>query len=81
MKENLLKQIARGIAKRFSGLFLVNNASYWDRYVLEWKLSGKRKKYGVVGNEWKGEEIFLDILSRFSQDHPTALEIGVGGGE
>ena len=76
----MFKTALKRLAGKFGNYFLVNNAGYWDRYALLWRLTGKCRKYEFLGNEWKGEEIFLQLLEKYSVGRPIALEIGCGGG-
>jgi ubiquinone/menaquinone biosynthesis C-methylase UbiE len=58
--------------------YVLNDATYWDAYVHEWETSSTNLKR--LGNEWKGEEIFLDLLRSYAKPDQDALEIGCGGG-
>lgn len=80
MNERLMKA-ARWVRNKIFKSYTLNNAQYWDRYVLLWKLSGKAKQYHHLGEEWKNEEVFLGLLQKYTSGRSTALEIGCGGGQ
>jgi len=80
MREILLNT-AKWVRNRIFKPYTLNNAKYWDRYALLWKLSGKAKQYDHLGDEWKNEEIFLELLQKYAGGRSTALEIGCGGGK
>jgi ubiquinone/menaquinone biosynthesis C-methylase UbiE len=77
MREILLNT-AKWVRNRILKPYTLNNAQYWDRYVLLWNLSGK---YDHLGDEWKNEEVFLKLLQKYAAGRSTALEIGCGGGK
>jgi ubiquinone/menaquinone biosynthesis C-methylase UbiE len=53
-------------------LSTTNDGTYWDNYVR------RRSDGGLVGSEWKGEEVFLSLLKKYATG--DAIEIGCGGG-
>lgn len=57
-----------------------NNKEFWDVYVRNFINNPNNKKYKLLGNNWKGEDIFLSLLQKYSSHNLTALEIGCGGG-
>ncbi|MCI2425344.1 class I SAM-dependent methyltransferase [Candidatus Acetothermia bacterium] len=59
---------------------IYNDEVYWDAYVHDWRKSGQASQLDCLGNEWKGEEIFLSLLEKYSSPRSHALEIGCGGG-
>jgi ubiquinone/menaquinone biosynthesis C-methylase UbiE len=60
--------------------YVLNDKHYWDKYVREWEKSEENKELKYLGNEWKGEDIFLSLLKKYSNHNHRALEIGCGGG-
>ena len=60
--------------------YALNDEKKWNRYVIEWEKIPKNKNLSYLGNEWKGEEIFLNLLNKYSDKNIDALEIGCGGG-
>lgn len=58
----------------------LNDEHFWDSYVSSWENSENKSKYEFLGNEWKHEEKFLEMLEKYSSAHMDALEIGCGGG-
>jgi len=60
--------------------YLINDEHYWDEYVRNWEVSEENKGLRYIGNEWKGENIFLTLLDKYSNNNYTVLEIGCGGG-
>ena len=65
---------------RNGNVAMINNGQHWDEYVREWEKSGETKSLKYLGNEWKGEEIFLSLLEKYALRGQRALEIGCGGG-
>jgi ubiquinone/menaquinone biosynthesis C-methylase UbiE len=57
-----------------------NNKEFWDEYVKKFEANPENKKYKLLGNNWKGEDIFLQLLSKYRNPEGSALEIGCGGG-
>jgi len=57
-----------------------NNQSFWDDYVKDFESNPENKKYKHLGNNWKGENIFISLLKKYSSIDKIALEIGCGGG-
>jgi len=57
-----------------------NNELFWNNYVKKFNKNPDNKKYKLLGNQWKGEQIFLELLKHYSNPTYTALEIGCGGG-
>jgi hypothetical protein len=66
MLETLLK-VGKWAHNKIINPYKLNNAQYWDRYALRWKLSGAGKQFHRLGEEWKNEEIFVKLLQRQSQ--------------
>ena len=60
--------------------YIINDGNFWDNYVKKWKMSDKNKDLKYLGNEWRGEDIFISLLQRYSDPSLSALEIGCGGG-
>lgn len=58
----------------------INDGPFWDDYVRKWQESPENQALARVGNEWKHEEIFLSLLTKYSSTTGKALEIGCGGG-
>jgi hypothetical protein len=78
MIETIAKLVYRMRSKIFKP-YTLNTAQYWDRYVLFWKLSGKGKQFQHLGEEWKNEDIFVELLQKYAVGQSKALEIGCGG--
>lgn len=57
-----------------------NNREFWDKYVKDFEANPENLKYKLLGNNWKGEDIFFQLLKKYSKPIFTALEIGCGGG-
>jgi ubiquinone/menaquinone biosynthesis C-methylase UbiE len=57
-----------------------NNQSFWDNYVQKFETNSNNKKFRLLGHNWKGEQIFLELLQKYSNLNFKALEIGCGGG-
>jgi len=57
-----------------------NNKEFWNKYVQDFESNPNNKQYQLLGQNWKGENIFIDLLKKYSNPIFTALEIGCGGG-
>lgn len=57
-----------------------NNRHFWDEYVKRWESDPNNKQYQFLGSQWHGEDIFLNLLKKYSSKDFTSLEIGCGGG-
>lgn len=57
-----------------------NNAKFWDDYVTQWLNNPQNKQYTYLGNNWKGETVFLNLLKKYCTKGQTTFEIGCGGG-
>jgi ubiquinone/menaquinone biosynthesis C-methylase UbiE len=57
-----------------------NNRKFWDKYVKDFESNPENSKYKLLGNNWRGENIFFRLLEKYSNPTFTALEIGCGGG-
>jgi ubiquinone/menaquinone biosynthesis C-methylase UbiE len=57
-----------------------NNEAFWDNYVKKFETNPDNKKFKFLGSQWKGEQIFLELLKKYSNLSNIALEIGCGGG-
>jgi len=57
-----------------------NTKEFWDKYVQDFEANPENKKFQFLGCNWKGENIFYDLLKKYSKPTFTALEIGSGGG-
>jgi ubiquinone/menaquinone biosynthesis C-methylase UbiE len=68
------------LEQKLEPFYTVNDGKFWDRYVLEWESDPESKALQYLGNEWHGEEIFLDLLEKYASPEHLALEIGCGGG-
>lgn len=57
-----------------------NTKEFWDKYVQDFEANPNNSQYKLLGNNWKGEGIFFQLLSKYSNPAFQALEIGCGGG-
>jgi ubiquinone/menaquinone biosynthesis C-methylase UbiE len=57
-----------------------NNREFWNKYVKKFENNPDNKKYRLLGHNWKGEELFVKLLHKYTKSTDTALEIGCGGG-
>ncbi|HXF75958.1 MAG TPA: class I SAM-dependent methyltransferase [Methylomirabilota bacterium] len=73
-----LPRVVRQLAN--NGTYAVNEELFWDQYVKDWEKSQTPKSQPYVGSEWKNDEDFLSLLTRYSSAGKNALEIGCGGG-
>lgn len=58
----------------------INDEFLWDRYVSEWERSKENRHYKYLGNEWSGEEDFINFLSGYALPTANVLETGVEAG-
>jgi SAM-dependent methyltransferase len=65
--------------RRIAFISSVNDDYYWDDYVRNWEES-EFAGMEFLGDEWRGPEVFLSLLKKYSNPTMTSLEIGCGAG-
>jgi len=70
----------RRLRQLYLNIYGTNDEFFWNRYVKKWDKTNSKKQLECLGNEWKGEEIFLKLLIKYSSKDKKAIEIGCGGG-